>query len=68
MARRNISGVPAFFIGDDVVVGLDKARILKLVDHRVVECPVCHTKVRVPINKSDIIAKCPKCKNKIDIK
>lgn len=67
MARKNISGVPAFFIGEDIVVGLDKAKILKLVDHRVVECQVCHTKVRVPINKANIIAKCPKCKSKIEI-
>lgn len=67
MIKRNITGVPSFFIGEDVVVGLDKEKILKLVDHRVIECKVCHTKVRVPINKSNIIVKCPKCKNKIDL-
>ncbi len=63
MIRRGISGVPAFFIGDDVVVGLDKDKILKLVDHRLAVCPFCNQKVRVPINKSNIIIKCPKCKN-----
>lgn len=61
-------GVPAFLIGDDVVVGLDMEKILKLADHRIVECQVCHIKVRVPTNRPDIIAKCPKCKNKIEIK
>jgi glutaredoxin 3 len=65
MLKRNISGVPAFIIGDDVVIGLDKEKVLKLVDHRVVECSFCHKKVRVPINKTNIIAKCPNCKNKI---
>lgn len=63
MARRNISGVPAFLIGDDVVVGLDKEKILELVDHRLVECEKCHTKLRLPINKGSLKATCPKCKN-----
>lgn len=65
LARRKISGVPTFFIGDDVVVGLDKAKILKLVDHRLVECPNCHTKLRVPTSKGQISVSCPKCKYKI---
>lgn len=51
LTRRNISGVPTFLIGEDVVVGLDKAKILELVDHRLIECEECHAKLRVPINK-----------------
>lgn len=66
MLQRNITGVPSFFIGDDVVVGLDKEKILSLVDHRVVMCSSCHKKVRVPIN-SNVVAKCPNCKNNISI-
>lgn len=31
LIRRNISGVPTFLIGDEVVVGLDTARIMALV-------------------------------------
>lgn len=34
MTSRNITGVPTFIIGKDVVVGFDKTRILELVDHR----------------------------------
>lgn len=63
--RRKISGVPTFFIGDDVVIGLDKTKILQLVDHRLMECPNCHTKLRVPTNKGQISISCPKCKFKI---
>jgi predicted Zn finger-like uncharacterized protein len=62
LARRNIRGVPTIFIGDDVVVGLDKQKILELVDHRVVACPNCQTKLRVPTNKGKITVRCPKCK------
>ena len=36
MTSRNITGIPAFIIGKDVVVGLDKAKVLELVDHRIV--------------------------------
>ncbi len=45
-----------------MIVGLDKEKILNLVDHRVIECPECHTKLRVPINKGKIKISCPKCK------
>lgn len=67
MTSRNITGVPAFIIGKDVVVGFDKARILQLVDHRLVQCQNCNTKVRVPINEGRINARCPKCKSALSI-
>lgn len=62
MTGRKITGVPAFLIGNDAVVGLDKKRILELVDHRLVQCPNCNTSVRVPTKEGRINAKCPKCK------
>jgi glutaredoxin 3 len=65
MTRRNIKGVPAFFIGDDLVVGLDQEKILALVDHRLIECPNCKTKLRVPVKKENLSITCPKCKHKI---
>lgn len=63
MTSRNITGVPAFIIGQDVVVGLDKAKVLELVDHRIVKCSNCNTSVRVPTKLGKITARCPKCKN-----
>jgi len=67
MASRNITGVPAFIIGKDVVVGFDKTKILKLVDHRLVQCPGCKTAIRVPTNEGRIRAKCPKCKSTLNL-
>jgi len=61
LQRRNISGVPAFLIGEDVIVGLDKEKILKLVDHRVIQCEKCSKKMRVPTKKGTIEVTCPKC-------
>lgn len=66
MARRNIRGVPTFIIGEDVVVGFDRAKILQLVDHRVVACPSCQAKLRVPTDKGKITVRCPKCKNSFE--
>ncbi|NTW70954.1 MAG: glutaredoxin family protein [Eubacteriaceae bacterium] len=63
MAKRSIRGVPAFIIGEDAVVGLDKEKILALVDHRLVECERCHTKLRVPSNQGTVKVTCLKCKN-----
>lgn len=65
LMKRKITGVPTFLIGDEAVVGIDKEKILKLVDHRLKECPTCHAKLRVPINKGNISITCPKCKNNI---
>lgn len=67
LMRRNISGVPAFLIGEDVVVGLDKAKVLQLVDHRVIECEECHTKMRVPLGKGTITVTCPKCEHSFNV-
>ncbi len=67
MQRRNISGVPAFIIGEDVVVGLDKEKILKLVDHRVIQCEKCTKKMRIPVKKGIIEVTCPKCAHRFNV-
>lgn len=67
MTSRNITGVPTFLIGNDVVVGFDKAKILQLVDHRLVKCQNCNTSIRVPTNEGKIKATCPKCKASLNI-
>jgi len=61
LQRRNITGVPTFLIGKDFVTGFEPTKILKLVDHRVIECKKCSTKIRVPINKGTLNIKCPQC-------
>jgi len=60
-SRRNLQGVPAFLIGDQVVVGLDKQKIESLLDYTVFSCEKCGTRMRVPKNKGKIIVTCPKC-------
>ncbi|MDD4169336.1 MAG: glutaredoxin domain-containing protein [Desulfotomaculaceae bacterium] len=67
LISRNVRGVPAFLIGDDLVVGFDPAKIQQLVDHRLVECEECHTKLRVPINKGSLKVTCPKCKHAFEV-
>lgn len=61
-ARRGLSGVPAFLIGEEVVVGLDMNRIEALLDYTVTKCTKCGTKMRVPKGKGKIRATCPSCK------
>ena len=58
---RGFQGVPAFVIGDDVVVGLDTNKIDSLVDYKVVDCPSCKTRLRVPKGKGKLKISCPKC-------
>lgn len=66
MVRRKARGVPAFLIGDDMIVGLDKAKILQLVNHKVIECGQCHANLRVSTDKGAIKVTCPNCKNVFD--
>lgn len=68
LQKRNISGVPTFLIGEDVIVGFDKGRILELVDHRLTECTQCGQKMRVPVGKGEIAVKCPKCSNQFIVR
>lgn len=63
MIKRGIQGVPAFIIGNDVVVGLDKSRIEGLMDYTVTECSQCETRLRIPKGKGKLKITCPKCKN-----
>lgn len=67
LISRNVKGVPAFLIGDDLVAGLDGDRILHLVDHRLVRCDKCSQKLRVPTKKGRIEVTCPKCSNQFSI-
>lgn len=67
LQRRGISGVPTFLIGDEVVVGFDRAKLLQLIDHRLVRCEQCSQKMRVPVNKGKIKVKCPKCTHEFTV-
>ncbi len=63
MIKRGIQGVPAFIIGNDVVVGLDTSRIEGLLDYSVISCPKCSARHRIPKGKGRIKITCSKCKN-----
>lgn len=63
LVRRGVTGVPAFLIGDDLVVGFDRERILALVDHRLATCGRCGTRLRVPTGKGRLKVTCRNCGN-----
>lgn len=63
MIRRGIQGVPAFIIGEQVVVGLDTAKIENLMNNKIVTCPSCNVKLRIPRGKGTIKVTCPRCKD-----
>lgn len=62
--KMGATGVPTFLIGDDVIVGLDRNRVLGLVDHQLISCEKCGTKLRVPKDKGTLKVTCSKCQNK----
>lgn len=68
MTHYKMQGVPAFLIGEDVIVGFDKERLLGYLDFKIFTCHHCKTKARVPKDKGLILLTCSKCHKKYKIK
>lgn len=58
--RRGINGVPTFIIGEEVIVGFDPQKVEAAIDFRIVSCPECKKKLRVPRGKKLRIT-CSEC-------
>jgi len=67
LMSKGIMAVPTFKIGDEMVVGFDQAKILQLVDHRVIQCEQCQANLRVPTDKGTIKVTCPKCQHAFEV-
>jgi glutaredoxin 3 len=63
--RRGLTGVPSFLIGDQVVVGLNKAKIASLLDFQVLPCPNCRQSLRLPRGKGKLKITCPRCRHEM---
>lgn len=63
LMKRGIRGVPAFLIGDEIVLGLDTDKIENLIDYIVINCPKCPTRLRIPKGKGNLTVTCPHCNN-----
>ncbi len=68
MMKYKMNGVPSFYYDGDVTVGFDKNKLLTYIDFKIFTCKKCDSKMRVPMNKGTIIAKCTKCETKYKIK
>jgi tRNA(Ile2) C34 agmatinyltransferase TiaS len=66
MMDMGLRGVPAFIIGDEVIVGLDTVRIEAALDYKVEKCPYCEQKMRIPKGKGKIRIKCSNCEKKFE--
>ncbi len=56
-----LSGVPAFLIGDQLVVGFDPKRIEALLDYFIEPCPSCGKRFKFPKNKGMLRVTCKSC-------
>jgi glutaredoxin 3 len=55
-------GVPAFLIGDDLVIGFDREKVDNLLYFTIIDCPECRIGLRLPSSKGALKVTCPKCK------
>lgn len=61
LQSRGIRGVPAFLIGDQMIVGFSPQMIENAIDFRIVSCPECNRKLSVPKDKGKLRITCPDC-------
>lgn len=61
-------GVPAFLIDGELIVGFDKNKIKEMINYKVINCPECDHKSRVPKNKGKIKIFCNNCDTRFIVK
>ncbi len=63
MRALGFMGVPSFKIGETTFSGLDIERLLAAIDYKIVNCPACQKKLRVPKDASKLKLTCPACRH-----
>jgi DNA-directed RNA polymerase subunit RPC12/RpoP len=61
-------GVPAFLIDGELIVGFDKNKIKSMIDYKIINCPECGQKLRVPKDKGKIKVECKNCDARFIVK
>ena len=61
LQKLGVMGVPSFNINGEIIVGLDRLKIEKALLNKIIICPSCSSKLRVPNNKGKIKVTCKKC-------
>lgn len=67
MAQMKAQGVPVIKIDEEIMMGFNEPRLEALFGKKIVECPKCRTKMRLPKNKGVLQATCPKCQTKFKV-
>jgi glutaredoxin 3 len=67
MAQMKAQGVPVIKIDDEIMMGFNEPRLEALFGKKIVECPECRTKMRLPKNKGVLQATCPNCQTKFKV-
>ncbi len=60
-------GVPSFKIDDVTFSGLDINRVLGEIDYRLINCPECQKKLRVPKDVTKLKVSCPACQHSFTV-
>lgn len=58
-----LTGVPAFLVGDELMVGFNGEKLLQMLDFTVEACPSCGKFYKVPKGKGKIRITCKACGN-----
>lgn len=67
MEEMKAAGVPIIAVGNEVIIGFDKPRLEALFGKKIIECPSCRQKLRVPRQKGILQVTCPKCQHQMKV-
>lgn len=67
MRAMKAQGVPVIKVDDEIIMGFNEARLEALFGKKIVECPNCRTKMRLPRNKGTLQVSCPSCQTKFRV-
>lgn len=62
-----LTGVPAFLVGEQLVVGFDANRIESLLDYFIKPCPSCGKRYKFPKNKGKLRVTCKSCETQFEV-
>ncbi len=61
-----LTGVPAFLVGEELMVGFNAEKLMSMLDFTIEACPGCGKHYKVPKGKGKVRITCKACGNQFD--
>lgn len=66
MQAMGVMGVPTLKVNGQVMVGFNAQQLAEMLKKKLVNCPMCHQKLRLPADKGILKVTCSKCSHQFN--